>query len=109
MLTHNGVTRKAAHVFDVLMIDSGNFPGEKELLGEDFVFCYRLIECGYKIHVETDIDFAHYGRYAWLGNLAETLKKEQEAGVTGQGSEVAHEKNKKLQEEQEMQVKAQVA
>lgn len=100
MLTHNGVTRKAAHMFDVLMIDSDNFPGEKELLGEDFVLCYRLIEYGYKIFVETDIDFAHYGRYAWLGNLAETLKKEQEAGITGQGSEIAHEKNNDMQQKQ---------
>lgn len=106
MLTHNGVTRKAAHMFDVLMIDSDNFPGEKELLGEDFVLCYRLIEYGYKIFVETDINFAHYGRFAWLGNLAETLKKEAEAGITGQGSEIAHDKNNKMQDEQE---KAQVA
>lgn len=101
MLSHNGLARKAPHVFDLAMIDSLDHPGEKELLGEDFVFNYRLIEAGYKIHVETDIDFVHYGRHGWQGNLQKTLDEEKEKGLTGQGSDIAHEKNRQMQDEQE--------
>jgi hypothetical protein len=67
----------------------------KELVGEDFIACARLRQAGFKIWVETDINFKHFGRKAWLGNLSKQLKAEEEAGFEGQGSPSAWEKNSK--------------
>lgn len=96
MLSHNGETREAPHVFDIPLVESRDHPGKLELLGEDFVFCQRLLEAKRSIYVQTDIAFMHLGRYAWHGRLSDTLVAEATAGFTGQGSEVAHTKNKAM-------------
>lgn len=96
VLEHDGKHRRSPHLFDLALVDSMDFPGEKALLGEDYVLCHRLIETGYKIAVETNIDFMHMGRRAWSGNLARTLAAEAEAGICGQGSDDAHVKNNAL-------------
>lgn len=36
--------------------------------GEDFAFCNRAIEAGYKLNIEHDIDFTHVGIKQWHGN-----------------------------------------
>lgn len=93
LLEHNGETRESAHVFEVPLVDSQEHPGKKKLLGEDFVLSKRLLDAGKKLYVQTDINFMHLGRHAWRGNLANTLAAEAAAGVTGQGSEDAHQIN----------------
>ncbi len=96
VLEHDGQHRRSPHLFDLALVDSLDFPGEKALLGEDYVLCHRLLETGYKIAVETDIDFIHMGRRGWVGNLAKTLAAEAEAGITGQGSDDAIRKNQAM-------------
>lgn len=97
ILEHDGKKRRSPHLFDLAMIPSLDFAGENELLGEDYVLCHRLIEAGFKIHVETDIDFGHCGRHLWHGNLSKALADEAARGFTGQGSVDAHVKNNAMQ------------
>jgi hypothetical protein len=96
LLEHDGLVRESPHLFDLALVDSQDRPGKKQLLGEDFVMNHRLLEAGFKLFVETNIDFMHLGRHAWHGNLAKTLAEEVAAGVTGQGSLDAHQRNRAL-------------
>ena len=79
-IDHNGDKRNSPRLFDLQM------DGNKKLVGEDFVACERLRKAGFKIYVEPNISFIHYGRRGWKGNLAETLKEEAALGFEGQGS-----------------------
>ena len=78
-IEHAGKKRLAPRFFD-LRLDG------TKLVGEDYIACERLRRAGFKIYVETDISFIHYGRRAWRGNLAETLREEAEKGFAGQGA-----------------------
>jgi hypothetical protein len=69
-IDHMGVVRNSPRMFALEMIDEN---GRKRLEGEDYIACARLRAAGYKIYVETDINFTHYGRRGWEGNLAETI------------------------------------
>lgn len=60
--------------------------GKRRLMGEDYIATERLRLAGFDVYVETDIDFVHYGRKGWAGNLAKTLKAEAESGFEGQGT-----------------------
>jgi|SRR6185437_1101467 len=90
-IDHNGEQRMSPRFFD-LRLDG------KHLVGEDYIASERLRKAGFKIYVETDISFKHYGRKAWNANLAKTLQKEKEQGFEGQGSDTAWEKNAKVAE-----------
>jgi hypothetical protein len=87
-IEHNGVTRRSPRFFDLLL------KGE-QLYGEDYIACARLRKAGFKIFVETDVTFKHYGRMAWGANLAKTLADEAVSGFEGQGAATAWEKNSK--------------
>lgn len=71
-------TRRIPHAFDVVL------EGD-HLVGEDFFFCKRLRDAGFKLYVETDLGFRHYGRQSWTGNLATTLSSESRSMQQGQG------------------------
>lgn len=64
-------TRRTAHVFDVVLIDDPANPGTKILIGEDYLFCRRLLEAGFPLYARTDIRFSHIGRHAWSGRLSD--------------------------------------
>ena len=91
-IEHNGVTRTSPRFFD-LRLDG------KNLIGEDFIACERLRKAGFKIYVETDLSFKHFGRKAWCGNLHQQLQREAESGFEGQGTVKAWEKNAKVAED----------
>lgn len=40
-------------------------PFQGDLLGEDYYFCRRAIEAGYKIHLDTGIQLGHVGSYIY--------------------------------------------
>jgi len=42
---------------------------EDRYIGEDYAFCIRAKEAGFKLHVETDIAFKHVGLKQWSGNF----------------------------------------
>lgn len=44
-------------------------------IGEDYAICERWRRIGGKVFVYPDIDFAHYGRKEWTGNLAHHLNE----------------------------------
>lgn len=85
-IDHNGEKRQSPRFFDLLMKDG-------KLHGEDFIACARLRAAGFDIYVETDLTFKHYGRKAWIGNLATTLADEAAEGYIGQGNKKHFEKN----------------
>jgi hypothetical protein len=89
-IEHQGETRQSPRFFDLLMKDG-------KLHGEDYIACARLRAAGFKIFVETDISFKHYGRKAWPANLARTLQAERESGFEGQGTKAAWDKNTREQ------------
>jgi hypothetical protein len=89
-IDHNGEKRRSPRFFD-LRLD-----GDK-LVGEDFIACERLRKAGFKIHVETDITFKHYGRKAWTDNLARVLAEEAATGFSGQGTSTAWKNNASLE------------
>lgn len=93
-IEHNGETRRSPRFFDLLLKHED---GRNKLYGEDFIACARLREAGYKVMVETDLTFKHYGRKAWPANLAKTLESEEKEGFVGQGTEAAWKKNKREQ------------
>jgi hypothetical protein len=66
-MQYNGETISCPNLFD--LVHEG-----KQYWGEDFAFCKRLVNHGYKIWVETDMDFTHVGTHAWTGNLSQALK-----------------------------------
>lgn len=84
-LEHSGEIRETPHVFEVPLIEDPKHPGKRLMLGEDYVFCRRLIEAGFGVFARTDISFSHIGRYAYNGRLQRTLDLEAAAGVAGQG------------------------
>lgn len=65
---YNGETVSCPNLFD--LVHEG-----KDYWGEDFAFCKRLVNHGYKIWVETDMDFSHVGPNAWQANLSQTLDR----------------------------------
>lgn len=89
-IDHMGETRSTPWFFDTIFID-----GKK--VGEDYIASARLREAGYKIFVETDLTFKHYGRKSWPANLAKTLQQERETGFDGQGTQAAWAKNTREQ------------
>lgn len=52
-----------------------------EFLSEDFIFCEKLKEKGYKIMMDTKIDLGHEGSYIYRGSISHFLKyiKEEDA------------------------------
>jgi hypothetical protein len=42
----------------------------QRLLSEDFAFCKRARDCGYKLHVAVDAKFTHAGQKTWHGDYA---------------------------------------
>lgn len=48
-------------------------------LGEDYAFCERWRRIGGKIFIHPDIDFIHYGKGEWVGNML----RDDERLVTG--------------------------
>src|SRR5690606_27190328 len=58
------------HVFDVLL-EGG------VLLGEDVIFCRRVMEAGFDIWVDPDIGFAHCGQFQWRGNLRAAIERSE--------------------------------
>jgi hypothetical protein len=91
VIEHQGVSRNSPRFFALKMKDG-------KLVGEDYIACARLHAAGFPIYVETDIDFKHFGRFAWPANLAKDLASEAESGFVGQGTTAAWEKNKKVME-----------
>jgi len=56
-------------IFDTGML----WKNDKHWYGEDFLFCYRVIENGFKIFCYPNINFLHIGRQARVGNYHEYL------------------------------------
>jgi hypothetical protein len=83
---HDGETREVPHVFDIAMIPDDEHPGKLRPLGEDYVFCQRVLEAGHEVWARTDIAFSHFGRFAWNGKLSATLEDEAKRGFHGQGA-----------------------
>jgi len=48
-------------------------PDTKMYLSEDYAFCKRAIQAGFKIHVRTDIDLSHIGHHYYKGNIKSVL------------------------------------
>lgn len=82
-LEHEGVTSTIPRMFDLEVRD---IKGSKRLVGEDYIACERIRTAGFDIYVETDVDFIHFGRKGWPGNLAKTLREEARSGFEGQGT-----------------------
>lgn len=38
-------------------------------LSEDYAFCLRAVQAGFKIHIRTDIDLTHIGQHYYKGNV----------------------------------------
>lgn len=55
--------KKAKHYFQHVYA-AGN-DGENLILGEDYSFCDRATDEGYKIYVDSSIRLGHVGSYAW--------------------------------------------
>ena len=89
-IEHQGEKRNSPRFFDLVMRDG-------KLYGEDYIACARMRAAGFKIYVETDISFKHWGRKAWPSNLARTLEQEAQAGFEGQGTQAAWSKNTREQ------------
>ena len=70
-MQYNGETISCPNIFD--LVHEG-----KDLWGEDFALCKRLNNHGYKIWVETDMDFQHVGTNAWTGNLSHALQPQMQ-------------------------------
>jgi len=94
-IDHDGTSRLSPWFFDLR-------PYGKHKVGEDYIACERIRAAGFKIYVETDLNFKHWGRKAWGGNLSETLKEEAKAGFEGQNTPEAWEKNQKIAENPEL-------
>ena len=82
-LEHAGKTRSSPHIFELVMQDLPD--GKKQLIGEDYIFSQKVLQAGFKMYVETNIGFTHFGRKGWSGNLHQTLEREAAANVGGQG------------------------
>lgn len=74
-----GETHLCPRFFDLVL------EGHK-LYGEDFIACERIRRAGFKIYVETDLNFIHFGLRGWKGNLSSTLEHEAATGFAGQGT-----------------------
>lgn len=85
MYEHDGKNRATPHVFDIAIVPNEHAPGNC-LLGEDFLFCKRVIDAGHEVWVHGGIVFSHFGRHAWTGRLAQTWADEAKAGIKGEGA-----------------------
>jgi hypothetical protein len=65
------------------IFESGNKNGE--MLSEDFFFCAKLRERGYKIMLDTKIDLGHDGSFTYRGSMSHYLnyRKEELAKANG--------------------------
>lgn len=55
-------------VFDFAVTEEG-------YMGEDYLFCDRAREHGYKIYIDPDINLGHFGSTEFTGNFAEQVVK----------------------------------
>lgn len=76
VMATQGRERLVPHIFDIALIPSHTNPDEKQVLGEDFVLCQRLLEAGFEIYARTDIKIAHYGRIAYTGCLGDDIARD---------------------------------
>lgn len=42
-------------------------------IGEDYLFCDRVREAGFKVHLDPEINLGHYGQQEFLGNFKEQV------------------------------------
>lgn len=45
------------------------------LFSEDYVFCRKLREAGYKIWLDTEIDLIHHGCLGYVGDIKKYLEE----------------------------------
>lgn len=76
----NGTKRDSPRMFDLMLKGTGEKGSQSELYGEDYIACARVRKAGFKVYVETDLDFKHIGRHAWTGNLQKALDANKQAG-----------------------------
>lgn len=77
LIEHQGTEYDAPRFFDL-------FLHKKKLFGEDYIACARIRDAGFKVWVDTDLTFKHWGRKSWNGNLAEALSREVGTDFDGQ-------------------------
>jgi hypothetical protein len=58
------------------IFDTGISPSTNELLGEDYWFCERAREAGFKVWLQPDVQLTHTGTYVFRGSLPLTAKME---------------------------------
>ena len=68
-LTHADLTPVMMEIKN--LFESGNKNGE--MLSEDFFFCSKLRERGYKIMLDTKIDLGHDGSFTYRGSMSHYL------------------------------------
>lgn len=44
-------------------------------VGEDYLFCDRVHEAGFKVYIDTELNLGHYGSTEFVGNFAEQVIK----------------------------------
>lgn len=51
-----------------------DFKSTKEgYIGEDYLFCDRVREAGFKVHLDPEINLGHYGQQEFVGNFKEQV------------------------------------
>jgi hypothetical protein len=63
------------HLFETPLIDDRLNPGQTVMLPEDYLFCHRLTEAGFKLYARSDLSISHFGRHEWKGRLADHLQQ----------------------------------
>jgi hypothetical protein len=93
-MEHAGEEHIVRHVTDtelVTMDDQG--VTKRKLLGEDYVMQVRLRALGFKMYLQTDIEFVHIGPHEWRGNVSKAYAQEKAAGMKTMWHEDAWNKN----------------
>lgn len=97
VMEHNNQDHTVKHCCDLEMVTNDE-QGKvvRRLLGEDYVMQVRLRALGFKLHLLTDIEFAHVGMREWPGNVAKAYAAEKAAGLHTMWHSDAWDKNPRM-------------
>ena len=94
VMEHGGEDHVVRHVCDLEFVTSDEKGNQvRRLLGEDYVMQVKLRSLGFRMYLQTDIDFVHVGFHEYLGNVAKAYEHEKQLGLKTMWHESAWEKN----------------
>ncbi len=74
---YDGMPRSTGHVVRLFDPYWYEHEGKRLALSEDYAFCQRAIDCGFRVQMDAAIPMAHIGNKAWAGCVLEHIAPEK--------------------------------